>query len=56
MSSNYDGVNLAKIKCSSNCKKNPGDAEGVSKSYNELIKNKFIVPFEELPQDQHDST
>jgi hypothetical protein len=54
MSSNYDRVNQANIKMLQQLKKNPGDAEEVSKNYNKLIKNKFIIPLEELPQDQQD--
>ena len=54
MSSNYDGVDQANIKMLQQLQKTPGDAEEVSKSYNELIKNKFIIPLKELPQDQQD--
>jgi hypothetical protein len=55
MASNYDAVNQANIKLLQQLKKrDAGDAEEISKSYNELIKNKFIVPLEDLPQDQQD--
>ena len=54
VSSNYEGVDLANRKVLQQLQKHPGDAEEVSKSYNELVKNKFIVPLKELPQAQQD--
>ena len=44
ISSNYEGADLANKKMLQQLQKHPGDAEEISKSYNELIKNKFIIP------------
>ena len=53
MTSNYDAVNQANIKLLQQLKKrDAGDAAEISKSYNELLKNKFIIPLDDLPQDQ----
>ena len=53
MQTNYEAVNQANIKLLQQLqKRGAGDAEEISKSYNELIKNKFIIPIEDLPQDQ----
>ena len=53
MFSNYDAVNEANIKLLQQLKKrDSGDAAEISRSYNELLENKFITPLEDLPQDQ----
>jgi hypothetical protein len=55
MHSNYEAVDQANVKLLQQLrKKGAGDAEEISKSYNELIKNKFIIPLEDLPKEQYD--
>ena len=50
--SNYEGANLANQKMLQQLQKTPADAQAISNSYNELLKNKFIIPLQDLPPDQ----
>ena len=52
ISSNFQGADLANQKMLQQLEKNPADAQEISDSYNELLKNKFIIPLQDLPQDQ----
>ena len=55
MHHNYETVNQANIKLLEQLKKkNEGDAEDIAKSYNDLVKNRFIIPLKELPKEQQD--
>ena len=54
ISSNFQGTDRANQKMLPQLEKNPADAQYISDSYNELLKNRFIIPLQDLPQDQQD--
>ena len=54
ISSNFRGADLANQKMLQQLQKKTQEAQDISNSYNDLLKNKFIVPLRDLPQDQQD--